>query len=138
MVNLFNMFITYGDTFLPTSNSYDELYYEIVRMHQVFDNLYCMGMWQQDVAVDKKSSIMIVDDVELVVLLVGKVSNFELYFEGLWKVLQTYFFPVLRVSTNTGQWKEAASKVTHALVNVRYAHTRTHTLWCLPSGGQSC
>lgn len=27
--------------------------------------------------------------------------------------------PVLRVSTNTGQWKEAASKVTHALVNVR-------------------
>uniref|UniRef100_A0A3P8QGH5 Armadillo-like helical domain-containing protein n=1 Tax=Astatotilapia calliptera TaxID=8154 RepID=A0A3P8QGH5_ASTCA len=68
VVNLFNMFITYGDTFLPTSNSYDELYYEIVRMHQVFDNLYCM---------------------------------------------------VLRVSTNTGQWKEAASKVTHALVNVR-------------------
>uniref|UniRef100_A0A667X925 Armadillo like helical domain containing 3 n=1 Tax=Myripristis murdjan TaxID=586833 RepID=A0A667X925_9TELE len=40
VVNLFNMFITYGDTFLPTSNSYDELYYEIVRMHQVFDNLY--------------------------------------------------------------------------------------------------
>uniref|UniRef100_A0A671TMF0 Armadillo like helical domain containing 3 n=1 Tax=Sparus aurata TaxID=8175 RepID=A0A671TMF0_SPAAU len=68
VVNLFNMFITYGDTFLPTSNSYDELYYEIVRMHQVLDNLYCM---------------------------------------------------VLRVSTNTGQWKEAASKVTHALVNVR-------------------
>uniref|UniRef100_A0A3P8U416 Armadillo like helical domain containing 3 n=1 Tax=Amphiprion percula TaxID=161767 RepID=A0A3P8U416_AMPPE len=68
VVNLFNMFITYGDTFLPTSNSYDELYYEIVRMHQVFDSLYCM---------------------------------------------------VLRVSTNTGQWKEAASKVTHALVNVR-------------------
>uniref|UniRef100_A0A8C5EDR4 Armadillo-like helical domain-containing protein n=1 Tax=Gouania willdenowi TaxID=441366 RepID=A0A8C5EDR4_GOUWI len=44
VVNLFNMFITYGDTFLPTSNSYDELYYEIVRMHQVFDNLYCMAL----------------------------------------------------------------------------------------------
>uniref|UniRef100_A0A8K9XTQ5 Armadillo like helical domain containing 3 n=1 Tax=Oncorhynchus mykiss TaxID=8022 RepID=A0A8K9XTQ5_ONCMY len=68
VVNLFNMFITYGDTFLPTSNSYDELYYEIVRMHQIFDNLYCM---------------------------------------------------VLRVSTNAGQWKEPASKVTHSLVNVR-------------------
>uniref|UniRef100_A0A8C6NHY7 Armadillo like helical domain containing 3 n=1 Tax=Nothobranchius furzeri TaxID=105023 RepID=A0A8C6NHY7_NOTFU len=68
IVNLFNMFITYGDTFLPTSNSYDELYYEVVRMHQVFDNLYCM---------------------------------------------------VLRVSTNAGQWKEPASKVTHALVNIR-------------------
>uniref|UniRef100_A0A4W4HPQ2 Armadillo-like helical domain-containing protein n=1 Tax=Electrophorus electricus TaxID=8005 RepID=A0A4W4HPQ2_ELEEL len=43
VVSLFNMFITYGDTFLPTPSSYDELYYEIVRMHQVFDNLYCMG-----------------------------------------------------------------------------------------------
>uniref|UniRef100_A0A8C1DVP7 Armadillo like helical domain containing 3 n=2 Tax=Cyprinus carpio TaxID=7962 RepID=A0A8C1DVP7_CYPCA len=42
VVNLFNMFITYGDTFLPTPSSYDELYYEIIRMHQVFDNLYCM------------------------------------------------------------------------------------------------
>uniref|UniRef100_A0A673HMA3 UPF0668 protein C10orf76 homolog n=1 Tax=Sinocyclocheilus rhinocerous TaxID=307959 RepID=A0A673HMA3_9TELE len=68
VVNLFNMFITYGDTFLPTPSSYDELYYEIIRMHQVFENLYCM---------------------------------------------------VLRVSTNAGQWKEPASKVTHALVNVR-------------------
>ncbi|KAK2816596.1 hypothetical protein Q7C36_022867 [Tachysurus vachellii] len=68
VVHLFNMFITYGDTFLPTASSYDELYYEIIRMHQVFDNLYCM---------------------------------------------------VLRVSTNVGQWKEPASKVTHALVNVR-------------------
>uniref|UniRef100_A0AAQ5Z252 Armadillo-like helical domain-containing protein n=1 Tax=Amphiprion ocellaris TaxID=80972 RepID=A0AAQ5Z252_AMPOC len=68
VVNLFNMFITYGDTFLPTSNSYDELYYEIVRMHQV------STAW---------------------------VSCLP------------------RVSTNTGQWKEAASKVTHALVNVR-------------------
>uniref|UniRef100_A0A8C9TLS8 Armadillo like helical domain containing 3 n=1 Tax=Scleropages formosus TaxID=113540 RepID=A0A8C9TLS8_SCLFO len=68
VVNLFNMFITYGDTFLPTPSSYDALYYEIVRMHQVFDNLYCM---------------------------------------------------VLRVSTNAGQWKESASKVTQALVNVR-------------------
>ncbi|MEE6486112.1 hypothetical protein FKM82_014508 [Ascaphus truei] len=68
VVNLFNMFITYGDTFLPTPSSYDELYYEIIRMHQIFDNLYSM---------------------------------------------------VLRLSTNAGQWKEPASKVTHALVNIR-------------------
>ncbi|XP_054063032.1 armadillo-like helical domain-containing protein 3 isoform X5 [Rissa tridactyla] len=67
VVNLFNMFITYGDTFLPTPSSYDELYYEIIRMHQNFDNLYSM---------------------------------------------------VLRLSTNAGQWKEPASKVTHALVNI--------------------
>ena len=43
VVNLFNLFITYGDTFLPTPSSYDELYYELIRMHQVFDNLYSMG-----------------------------------------------------------------------------------------------
>ncbi|XP_067881994.1 armadillo-like helical domain-containing protein 3 [Heterodontus francisci] len=78
VVNLFNVFITYGDTFLPTPSSYDELYYEIIRMHQVFDNLYSM---------------------------------------------------VLRLSTNSGQWKEPASKVTHALVNVRkganqFAHSK--------------
>ncbi|XP_032806237.1 armadillo-like helical domain-containing protein 3 [Petromyzon marinus] len=68
VVNLFNMFITFGDTFLPTPGSYDELYYEIIRMHQVFDNLYSM---------------------------------------------------VLRHSTNNGQWKEPASKVIQALVNIR-------------------
>ena len=43
MVNIFNLFITYGDTFLPNANSYDELYYEIIRVHQVFDNLYSMS-----------------------------------------------------------------------------------------------
>lgn len=44
VVNIFNLFITYGDTFLPNPTSYDELYYEIVRMHQVFDNLYSMAL----------------------------------------------------------------------------------------------
>lgn len=44
VVNIFNLFITYGDTFLPTPNSYDELYYEIIRMHHIFDNLYSMAL----------------------------------------------------------------------------------------------
>lgn len=43
VVNIFNLFITYGDTFLPSPTSYDELYYEIIRVHQIFDNLYSMG-----------------------------------------------------------------------------------------------
>lgn len=43
IINIFNIFITYGDTFLPTPASYDQLYYELIRMHQVFDNLYSMG-----------------------------------------------------------------------------------------------
>ncbi|RZF43949.1 hypothetical protein LSTR_LSTR006757 [Laodelphax striatellus] len=43
VVNIFNLFITYGDTFLPSPSSYDELYYEIIRMHQVFDNIYSVA-----------------------------------------------------------------------------------------------
>lgn len=43
IVNILNLFITYGDTFLPTPGSYDELYYELIRMDQVFDNVYTMG-----------------------------------------------------------------------------------------------
>lgn len=35
VTNIFNLFITYGDSFLSTPSSYDELYYEVMRMHQV-------------------------------------------------------------------------------------------------------
>ena len=41
-INIFNLFITYGDTFLSSDQSYDQLYYEIIRMHIVFDNLYLL------------------------------------------------------------------------------------------------
>lgn len=58
VINIFNLFITYGDTFLPNPTSYDELYYEIIRMHQVFDNVYSMalryttneGVWKDSAA----------------------------------------------------------------------------------------
>jgi len=43
IVNLFNLFITFGDTFLPSPQTYDDLYYEIIRMHIVFENLYSLG-----------------------------------------------------------------------------------------------
>ncbi|KAK3589740.1 hypothetical protein CHS0354_021061 [Potamilus streckersoni] len=68
VVNIFNLFITYGDTFLPNPNSYDELYYEIIRMHQVFDNLYSMA---------------------------------------------------LRYTTNEGDYKDSAVRLTNHLVNIR-------------------
>lgn len=38
IIIIFNIFITYGDTFLPNPESYDYLYYDIMRMRQVFDN----------------------------------------------------------------------------------------------------
>ncbi|CAF0844248.1 unnamed protein product [Brachionus calyciflorus] len=39
IIVIFNIFITYGDTFLPNAESYDYLYYDVMRMRQVFDNL---------------------------------------------------------------------------------------------------
>ena len=44
VVVIFNLFVTYGDTFLPSPSSYDELYYEMVRCHQTFDSLYSMAL----------------------------------------------------------------------------------------------
>lgn len=43
VVNIFNLFITYGDTFLATTNSYDELYYELNREEKVFTEIHAMG-----------------------------------------------------------------------------------------------
>lgn len=43
IVNMVNLFITYGDTFLLTANSYDELYYEVIRCQQTFDGLYSLS-----------------------------------------------------------------------------------------------
>ena len=44
VVVIFNLFVTYGDTFLPSPSSYDELYYELVRCHGTFDSLYSMAL----------------------------------------------------------------------------------------------
>ena len=46
---VFNLFITYGDTFLPNPHVYDELYYELIRMHNVFENLYSLGKYIHDI-----------------------------------------------------------------------------------------
>lgn len=42
IINIFNLFITYGDTFLATTNSYDELYYELNREEKVFSEMHAM------------------------------------------------------------------------------------------------
>ncbi|ETN66669.1 hypothetical protein AND_001544 [Anopheles darlingi] len=42
VVNILNLFITYGDTFLATTNSYDELYYELNREEKVFCELHAL------------------------------------------------------------------------------------------------
>jgi hypothetical protein len=40
VVKIFNLFITYGDTFLPSPTIYDEMYYELIRVQALFDTLY--------------------------------------------------------------------------------------------------
>lgn len=44
VVNILNLFITYGDTFLSSPSSYDELFYEIIRMRLIFTNLNAMAL----------------------------------------------------------------------------------------------
>ena len=44
VIKIFNLFITYGDTFLPNPATYDELYYELIRVHKVFEDLYSIGI----------------------------------------------------------------------------------------------
>ncbi|XP_034943068.1 armadillo-like helical domain-containing protein 3 [Chelonus insularis] len=44
VVNILNLFITYGDTFLSLPESYDELFYEIIRMRLIFTNLNAMAL----------------------------------------------------------------------------------------------
>ncbi|XP_043268628.1 armadillo-like helical domain-containing protein 3 isoform X1 [Venturia canescens] len=44
VVNILNLFITYGDTFLSAPSSYDELFYEIIRMRLIFTNLNAMAL----------------------------------------------------------------------------------------------
>ncbi|XP_019859629.1 PREDICTED: UPF0668 protein C10orf76 homolog [Amphimedon queenslandica] len=44
VIKLFNLFITYGDTFLPDPTVYDELYYELIRVKTSFDGLYQLAL----------------------------------------------------------------------------------------------
>lgn len=39
-LKLFNCFILHGDSFLQAADVYDNLYYELIRMHGLIDNLY--------------------------------------------------------------------------------------------------
>ncbi|XP_076631828.1 armadillo-like helical domain-containing protein 3 [Colletes latitarsis] len=44
VVNILNLFITHGDALLPSPSSYDELFYEIIRMRLIFTNLNAMAL----------------------------------------------------------------------------------------------
>jgi Domain of unknown function (DUF1741) len=43
VINIFNFFISYGDTFLKTTQMYDELYYELNREEKIFSELNAFG-----------------------------------------------------------------------------------------------
>jgi hypothetical protein len=44
VATIFNLFITYGDTFLPSPADYDELYYELIRVRKLIDAFYSNGI----------------------------------------------------------------------------------------------
>jgi len=43
-MNVFNMFITFGDQFLPSLEAYDELYYELIRSEKDIRAFLAVGM----------------------------------------------------------------------------------------------
>lgn len=43
VVNIFNLFIAYGDTFLKRTTMYDELYYELNREEKIFSEIHACG-----------------------------------------------------------------------------------------------
>jgi hypothetical protein len=43
VVNIFNLFIAYGDTFLMKASMYDELYYELNREEKIFSEIHACG-----------------------------------------------------------------------------------------------
>lgn len=43
VVNIFNLFIAFGDTFLKKTSMYDELYYELNREEKIFSEIHACG-----------------------------------------------------------------------------------------------
>lgn len=43
VVTVLNLFITYGDSFLPSPSDYDDLYYEIMRVSKLLDHFYTIA-----------------------------------------------------------------------------------------------
>lgn len=43
LLNVFNMFITFGDQFLPSLEDYDELYFELLRAEKDVRNFLALG-----------------------------------------------------------------------------------------------
>lgn len=44
VVTIFNLFIAYGDEFLVEANTYDFLYYELIRHHDQLNQLLELGL----------------------------------------------------------------------------------------------
>lgn len=64
-------------------------------MHQVFDNLYSMGLYQ---------------------FFKFSIIDSKKYF---FSKLGFFFFPALRYSTNDGEFKDNALRLTNSLINIR-------------------
>lgn len=69
VVNLFNLFIIFGDTFLYSPTSYDDVYYELLRENAIFVNLSQLA---KQAALSKKK-----DEKEAASKLLNSLENVE-------------------------------------------------------------
>lgn len=97
IINIFNLFITYGDTFLASPRNYDLLYYEVIRMRSVFENVYSFGMW---------------------ILFV--FSNYSIHSTFMDAYL---IFIALKYSTVDGDFRDPAAKIISGLINIRWVYS---------------
>ena len=124
VVNVFNVFITYGDMFLSNSSSYDELYYEIIRTHQIFDNLFSMGKNGRFIQLDPMVVMFTFNIVHNLFRCLARVhctvyimtcANVHEY----GTIIAMFSHLALRYTTTDGQWKDSAIKLTTTLSNIR-------------------
>ena len=71
VINLFNLTVIFGDTFLHSTDQYDDLYYELLRNHDIFDNL--LKLTKHYSLVSKRK-----DEKEAALKVVSSLDNIEL------------------------------------------------------------
>ena len=100
-MKIFNLFITYGDTFLPNPTTYDELYYELIRVHKVFDDLYMLG----------KTSVTFVEDIVILLMFVWYPQSLSWFL--------VFYLLAMKCAQNGNPYPSTAAQLVGNLVNVR-------------------
>lgn len=60
VINIFNLFIAYGDTFLKKTTMYDELYYELNREEKIFSEIHACGEFCRRKVIERRSNYLLI------------------------------------------------------------------------------